>query len=255
MYDVYLGGKDNFEVDREAAARVAEQFPEVPLIARANKTFAVNVAGVMAETTSQLIDLGTGIPSEPTVHGRFLQVCPGASVVGVDNDPVVLVQGSALGPKGAHIVGADIRDPAAVFEAVGPFIDWSRPVTVLAVAVLHFVGDAEVGGAGPAGIIAAFRERMVAGSAFALSHACHTGSDQARVEAVERAYSDKADAGIVFRAEDEIRGYLADTGFSMLSSGVGGREWVDVQHWRTAPGITRLPVQDLRVLCGLGLLA
>jgi S-adenosyl methyltransferase len=190
----------------------------------------VNVAGVTAKLTGQLIDLGTGIPTQPTVHGRFSEVRPGATVVGIDHDPVVIAHGRALGPHGVHIVGADIRDPATLYEAVGPLIDCSRPVTVLAVAVLRFVSDTEVGGAGPAWIVGAFRERMVAGSAFGVSHARHTGSDHTRVQAVEQAYADTADTGIVFRGEEEIRGYLADAGFTMLSSGIRSRDWVNVQR-------------------------
>src|SRR5579859_420199 len=139
MYDYYLGGKDNFEADRVAAEKAMAAVPDARNLARTNREFLVRaVRSMAAGGIDQFIDLGSGFPTSPNVH----EVVPGARVVYVDNDPVVVSHNQALrtSPLVVSIFG-DLRAPQDILAdaVLARAIDFSRPVGVLLVAVLHFV--------------------------------------------------------------------------------------------------------------------
>src|ERR1700722_7818496 len=143
MYDYYLGGKDNFEADRIAAERAMSVVPDARNLAMTNREFLVRAVRAMtARGIDQFIDLGSGFPTSPNIH----EAAPGARVVYVDNDPVVVSHNQALqaGPELVSIYG-DVRAPQAILgdHALAGKIDFSRPVGVLLIAVLHFVTDAD----------------------------------------------------------------------------------------------------------------
>lgn len=172
MYDYYLGGRDNYEVDRVAADRVIEVHPQVRTSACANRDFLRRaVRTLVAGGIRQLIDIGTGIPTSPNTHEVARAVDPAARVVYVDNDPIVATHAGArlTATEGTGFVLADIRDPQALLghPTVRALIDFDQPVALLLVAVLHFVRDDE----DPAGLIAALAEALPAGSHLVLSHA------------------------------------------------------------------------------------
>ncbi|MCB5906077.1 SAM-dependent methyltransferase [Streptomyces pinistramenti] len=172
MYDYYLGGRDNYEVDRVAADRVIEVHPQVRLSARANRDFLRRaVRGLVADGIRQIIDIGTGIPTSPSTHELARETAPDTRVVYVDNDPIVATHAGARltnTPQTGFVLG-DVRDPRAILDhpAVRELIDFDRPVALLLLAVLHFVRDDE----DPAGIIATLAEALPAGSHLVLSHA------------------------------------------------------------------------------------
>lgn len=149
MYDYWLGGKDNFAVDRAAAERLVELVPETRDIALANRRFLVRAVRHLASRgIDQFIDLGAGVPTSPNVHEVARETHPDARVVYVDSDPIVAVHHRALnGADGVLARTADARDTEAVLgdERIRGLIDFTRPVGVLCVGVLHYLGtDAEV---------------------------------------------------------------------------------------------------------------
>ncbi|GAB2909747.1 SAM-dependent methyltransferase [Streptomyces mayteni] len=189
MYDYLLGGKDHYVVDGEAAEKALTPFPMLRTAARENRKFLgrgvrhlVREAGIR-----QFLDLGSGLPTAENVHQVAQAVAPDARVVYVDNDPIVLVHGGALLAKDERtaVIQGDIRDPRSIIDhdKTRALIDFDQPVGVLAVAVLHFVGDDE----DPAGIVRTLRDTVAAGSHLILSHAT---ADIAPEEAmgVQRAY-------------------------------------------------------------------
>ncbi|MFF8785844.1 SAM-dependent methyltransferase [Streptomyces sp. NPDC015125] len=172
MYDYYLGGWDNYEVDRVAAERVIEVHPQVRLSARANRAFMRRaVRELVAGGIRQIIDIGTGIPTSPNTHEVARETAPDTRVVYVDNDPIVATHAGArlTNAERTGFVLGDVRDPKALLDhpTVRELIDFDRPVALLLVAVLHFIRDDE----DPAGLIATLAEALPAGSHLVLSHA------------------------------------------------------------------------------------
>jgi hypothetical protein len=120
VYDRWLGGKDNYEVDRYVADTVAAQFPEVALLAQANRQFLARaVAHVASKGISQFIDVGAGLPAAPTVDATARKAQPGARVANVDNDPIALCHARAIlaGGPGVAVVAGDIRQPGAILDS------------------------------------------------------------------------------------------------------------------------------------------
>ena len=164
MYDYYLGGWDNYEVDRVAAERVIEVHPQVRLSARANRAFMRRAVRELVDGgIRQIIDIGTGIPTSPNTHEVARETAPDTRVVYVDNDPIVATHAGArlTNTERTGFVLGDVRDPKALLDhpTVRELIDFDRPVALLLVAVLHFIRDDE----DPAGIVARPRRRAPRG--------------------------------------------------------------------------------------------
>jgi O-methyltransferase involved in polyketide biosynthesis len=220
MYDYYLGGKDNFEADRVAAEKAMSVVPDARNLAMTNREFMVRAVRAMtARGIDQFIDIGSGFPTSPNVH----EAAPGARVVYVDNDPVVVSHNQALrtGPELASIYG-DLRFPRAILDdpALNEKIDFSQPVGVLLIAVLHFVTEAD----GPHDILRVIRERAAPGSMMAISHLTSDGTPEAVIRTQQEVYAD-ATAPIVFRTTGEIESLFRDT--QLLEPGV-----VALTQWR-----------------------
>lgn len=149
MYDYYLGGKDNFPADREAAEQVISVMPDVGIYARGNREFLRRSVRFVAEQgIDQFIDLGTGIPTVGPTHEVAQEARPGAHIAYVDNDPVVLVHARALlkslgDARTVGYVDHDISDPHGLLAAQGmrELIDFTRPVGVFFIGVVHFIED------------------------------------------------------------------------------------------------------------------
>jgi S-adenosyl methyltransferase len=175
LYDYYLGGTNNFEVDRQAAEQIRQQLPELADAAWANRGFHGRAAVWMAAQAGirQFIDIGSGLPTQNNTHQAVQNVVPDARVVYIDIDPIVAACGAPLlaGDGTTALVTADLRDPAAVLAApeIRRLIDFGKPVGVLMTAVMHFVEDR----AGPWGLVAQYMTAVPPGSYLALSHATH----------------------------------------------------------------------------------
>jgi O-methyltransferase involved in polyketide biosynthesis len=148
VYDYLLGGKDNFPADRADAARLMEVSPELARLARQNREFLGRaVRWVAAQGVDQFLDLGSGLPTTANTHQVAQSVRPGARVVYLDRDPVVVIHGTALltGDGTTAAVRADITRPRSVLahpEVTG-LIDFARPAAIVAAMVLHFLPAAQ----------------------------------------------------------------------------------------------------------------
>jgi hypothetical protein len=242
MYDYWLGGKDNFPADREAARQVMAAYPEVRRLARANRRFLTRAVWFMAaHGIRQYIDLGTGIPTSPNVHEIARQAVADARVVYVDNDPVVTSHSHALRATndGVIAIHGDIRRPQDILTHPGlaELIDFTKPVGILFISVLHFISaDEDLGS-----IVAAFRWRMAAGSYLAISHATTDGADPSVLAEIAQVYKE-ATSPAVPRPAGQIRDLFA--GLDLVEPGL-----VDVSQWR--PDIRARPTK-LRILGGVG---
>ncbi len=225
MYDAMLGGEHNFAIDREAVAAFTAIDPQVRTLARANRAFLGRAVRFLVDAgVRQFIDLGSGIPTQGNVHEVAQSAGPGARVVYVDNDPVAVAHSEALlaGNPDATIVAADIRRPADVLSSpqVRDLIDFRQPVAVLMITILHFITAEE----DPAGIVAAFRDALPAGSWLALTHA----TDEDRPDtaaAVGQLYRDRATSPVTARSHDEIKALF--DGFELVEPGL-----VHLPLWR-----------------------
>jgi len=191
MYDYFLGGSFNFLVDREAAGRVQELYPDTPYIMRANRAFlrrAVRFLG--AQGIDQFLDIGSGLPTVGNVHDVARRDNPAVHVVYVDSDPVAVHHSldvlREMPSTGA--IRADARDPAYILQhpEVRRLLDFSRPVAVLLVAVLHFIeSDAQI-----YNLLRTLRASMASGSYLVISHSTLDGVAQESAAQTERLYAD-----------------------------------------------------------------
>ncbi|GAA4794926.1 SAM-dependent methyltransferase [Actinomycetospora chlora] len=239
MYDYYLGGQDNFAADREAAEAVIASHPDQRQLARNNRAFLARaVEHLAAAGITQFVDIGTGIPTSPTVHEVARRTHPDARVVYVDDDPVVLAHARALLAEdpAVAVVGADMHQPEDVttHPDVDRLVDFGRPVGVLFVAVLHFSPGDE-----PRRIIEHFRRRMVPGSYLVLSVGSSEGLDEAEVAEIHEAYA-RTPRGGHLRSREEIAALF--DGFELVEPGL-----VDVSRWQ---GFER--PTHLSILAGVG---
>jgi hypothetical protein len=225
IYDYLLGGKDNYPADREAAGYAVAAIPDLPELAHANRAFLTRTVRDAAEAgITQFLDLGAGLPTSPNVHETAQAAQPAARVVYVDNDPIVLTHSRAdRRASDTHVVQADIRDPAAVLAKVNGLLDFSRPVAVLMISVLHFVG----GDIRP--LLEDYKRAVPPGSWLAISHAASDGADAGQVAEVASAYG-HGPADPQARTTAEIRALF--TGWNLRQDPPG---LADVRQWAQFP--------------------
>ena len=174
MYDYFIGGKNHFAADRQTAAKVLRHSPSIRVAARENRAFLGRAVRYLAAEAGirQFLDIGTGLPTTNNVHEVAQESAPSARVVYVDNDPLVLAHARALltsSPEGrTAYIHADLRDPEAILSSpvVREVLDFSQPVALILVAILHFVPDEF----GPAKILATLTDALPPGSYLASSH-------------------------------------------------------------------------------------
>jgi hypothetical protein len=240
MYDYALGGKDNFAVDREAAERAFQVIPDGRLLARTNRDFLARAVRLMSESgIRQFVDLGTGIPTSPSVHEIAREADPAAHVVYVDNDPIVLAHNRAILDRadGVVTIMRDLREPARVLgdsELINT-VDLDKPVGLLMIAVLHFV-DLTVAPE----VVQHYLSRLAPGSQVAFSVGTREGVPTEVTSQVERIYS-STQSPIVFRTRAQVE-QLID-GLDLVDPGLS-----EITQWR-AEGT---PL-TMRMLAGVGI--
>jgi hypothetical protein len=174
IYDYLLGGKDHFAVDRQTAEKAIAAIPTGWTAARENRAFLGRAVRYLAADVGirQFLDIGTGLPSANNVHEVAQAVAPEARVVYVDNDPIVLAHARALLTSSTQgrtaYIEADLREPETILAhpVTRETIDFSRPLALMLVGILHFVPDED----GPARIVATLLEALPPGSYLAASH-------------------------------------------------------------------------------------
>ncbi|MCX5142769.1 MULTISPECIES: SAM-dependent methyltransferase [unclassified Streptomyces] len=225
VYDVFLGGKDNYPADREAAAMALAANPRGYLTVRHNRDFMRRAVTLAAhEGIRQFLDIGTGLPTQQNVHQIAQAVAPDSRVVYVDNDPVVLVHAQALltsGPEGrTDYIEADLRDPATILEAARRTLDLDRPVALVLAAVLHFIED---DAAYP--VVERLLGALAPGSLLVLSNVSSDLNPE-QVGQVTKAFKERGFA-MVRRSHAQVERFVTDNGLEMLEPGV-----VPVHRWR-----------------------
>jgi hypothetical protein len=174
MYDYYLGGKDNFPVDRETAEKALATFPNGRTAARQNRAFMIRATRYLAAEAGlrQFLDVGTGIPTSPNLHEVAQSVAADARVVYTDNDPLVLAHARALliGTREGRTayLNADVRDPEGILASaeLRDSLDLTQPVALMMISVLPFIDDTD----DPQGLIRRLFDPLPAGSYLALTH-------------------------------------------------------------------------------------
>jgi hypothetical protein len=226
VYDYWLGGKDNFAVDRAAGEQAIAAYPDIVFSVRANRAFlARTVRYLTAEAgIRQFLDIGTGIPTSNNTHEVAQSVAPGARVVYVDNDPIVLAHARALltsGPAGlTSYIDADLRNTGKILDTAAGTLDFSRPVAVVLMAILHLIGDED----DPYGIVAALMDAVPPGSYLTLSHIASDIETEALGEARDRV-SKYMPVKQTYRSHAEVMRFF--DGLDMVEPGL-----VRVQQWR-----------------------
>jgi hypothetical protein len=236
VYDYLLGGKDNYEADREAAEAFATAMPAILAGVQANRAFLRRAVEFLAREAGirQFLDVGTGLPTAENTHQVAQSIAPESRIVYVDNDPIVLAHARALltsAPEGAtDYIDADARDPERILAAAGRTLDFSQPVAVMMLLVLHFIPDED----GPHEIAARLMDAMPAGSYLAVSDATRD-IDTDRVLSATAVYN--ARTGPVRstpRSRAQIAGYFA--GLDLVEPGL-----VPVSQWRTSGPVPLAP--------------
>jgi S-adenosyl methyltransferase len=171
LYDYYLGGENNFQVDRDAAEKMRVVMPEMSDAAWANRGFHQRAARWMAARgIRQFIDIGSGLPTRGNTHEAVQKVAPGARVVYVDNDPMVTAHARGLlaGDGSTTFVEADLRDPDGLLghPELRGLIGFGEPAGLLMTSVVHFIADDD----DPWGLVASYVAAVAPGSYLALSH-------------------------------------------------------------------------------------
>ncbi|MFI8977064.1 SAM-dependent methyltransferase [Nocardia asteroides] len=225
MYDALLGGSHNFAVDRMAAEMATSMVPDLPRLALSNRAFLRRAVRFMLDAgIRQFLDIGSGIPTAGNVHEIVHELDPGARVLYVDIDPVAVVHSRTIlvGRERAGAIEGDLRESADLLAAVRAtgLIDFTEPVGLLLIAVLHLVADED----DPAGKVAALRDAVAPGSFIAISHLTSELRPEDAGKLGEHAATETR-VGIQFRTKDEIAAMFE--GWGLESPGV-----VELPLWR-----------------------
>ena len=227
IYDYWLGGKDNFAVDRAVGDAMVKAIPGMRYMAGENRKFVHRVARdlVAKEGIRQFLDIGTGIPTRPNLHEIAQELEPEARVVYVDNDPIVLVHARALmisKPEGrSEYISADLRDPESILrdKTLRDTLDFGRPIGLTLIAILMLLADED----DPWGRVAALRDAMPSGSCLAITHPTADFNPAEVEEAVAAATG--AGVTLVARDRESVARFFGD--WELLGPGI-----VPVSGWR-----------------------
>ncbi|MFF9811435.1 SAM-dependent methyltransferase [Streptomyces coeruleorubidus] len=226
VYDVFLGGKDHYPADRDAAAAALAANPRGYLDVRHNRDFLRRAVTTLVEQDGirQFLDIGTGLPTAENVHQIAQRIAPDARVVYVDNDPVVLAHARALltsGPEGrTDYIDADLRDPARILEQAAKTLDFDQPVALCLVAILHFVADEE---AYP--LVRELLDALPVGSRLVLSHLTEDLNPE-NIRAVQRTYTERGFT-FVLRSRAEVERFFTENSLEIADPGI-----VPAHRWR-----------------------
>jgi len=245
IYDYLLGGKDNYEADRAAVDAVLKIAPEMGFAARENRAFLGRVVRYLAVEAGirQFLDIGTGIPTAGNTHQVAQDVAPDARVVYVDYDPVVLAHARALlrsDPAGAtQYIDADLRDSATILGQAGQLLDFTKPVAVTMLMVLHVIPDAD----DPYAAVTRVMDALPPGSYLAVSHLGADLLDTEKKQGFEDVVRRQAQQQYIGRTRDEMERFFA--GMDLIEPGL-----VRVEDWRPDPDAYAKCRSTL--WCGLG---
>jgi S-adenosyl methyltransferase len=244
VYNYWLGGKDNFEADRVVGEQTKEAYPDIVRGVRAQRVFLADAVRYLVTQAGvrQFLDIGTGLPVANNTHEIAQSLVPECRVVYVDNDPMVLAHARALLtslPEGAcAYLDADVRDTARVLDSAAGLLDFSKPIAVMLIGILHLIPDSD----DPAAIM----RRLVAGvSSGSWVGIAHPASDIAadRVATMRDRYNQRVSTAATLRTHAEISAFFPD--LDMLKPGL-------VQYHKWRPGEPAADVEgEVAAYCGL----
>jgi len=242
VWNYWLGGTDNYEVDRRAGDAYAEVYPQIVELARTSRLFLARAVGRLAGEAGvrQFLDIGAGLPTVDNTHEVAQRIAPDAHVVYVDNDPLVLAHARALltsTPEGATAyIEADLHEPADILEKASRTLDLSRPVALMLMGIMgHVADEAEI-----KRIIGELLEPLPSGSFLTLYDG--TATDEAFTEAQE-GYDETGAVPYRLRRPEQIAGFFE--GLDLVEPGV-----VPVNLWRPEP--SPFPPAEVHAYGGIG---
>ncbi|MEY9842172.1 SAM-dependent methyltransferase [Streptacidiphilus sp. EB103A] len=227
MWNYWLGGKDNYAADRQAAEQVMAVFPGIVDVARASRALLARVVAYLAAEAGvrQFLDIGTGLPTADNTHEVAQAIAPQSRIVYADNDPLVLVHARALltsSPEGATAyIDADVRDPDTILAEAAKTLDFTQPVALVMLGILGNVPDYEQAQA----IVKRLVDAVPSGSYLVVNDGTDTSTE--RVQATDR-HNEGGVATYFNRSPAQIAGYFQ--GLDLLEPGV-----VSASRWRPEP--------------------
>jgi S-adenosyl methyltransferase len=228
VYDYLLGGKDNFAADREAAEQAMRINPDIVCTARANRAFLVRATSYLARQAGlrQFLDIGTGLPANRNIHEVAQSIAPRSRVVYVDHDPIVLTHARALltsAPEGVtDYLEADLREPGEILAEAAQTLDFSRPVAIMLIAVLHLILDRD----DPYDLVGQLVDAVVPGSYVVISHAASDLDTGAMISMTNRLNELMAQQAVP-RTHREVAAFFA--GLDLVEPGL-----VRISEWHPA---------------------
>ena len=231
IYDYLLGGTDNYPADRAAVDAVLQVAPVLGFSAKANRAFLGRAVRYLTAEAGirQFLDIGAGIPTAGNIHQVAQAIAPQTRVAYVDYDPSVLAHARALltsHQAGAtEYIDADLRDTEAILGAAGRVLDFTKPVAVTLLMVLHVIQDSE----DPHAIVAAVMDALPSGSYLAVSHLGSDLLDQEAKQGFEDIVSRSAQQQYIGRSHEQMARFFE--GMDLVEPGL-----VRVEEWRPDPG-------------------
>ena len=231
IYDYWLGGKDNFKADRDAAEQMIQQYPDIVTGVRKNRAFLGRAVHYLAAEAGirQFLDIGTGLPSSNNTHEVAQRAAPEARIVYVDNDPIVLSHAQALLTSTAEgacaYVDADIRDTGKILKDAANLLDFSRPVAICLIMILQFIPDED----DPVSIVRALVDAIPSGSYLTVAHPA-SDVDQHVGPALRQLSTRMGGTRAVPRSYQEVSRFF--DGLEMVEPGL-----VQLHRWRPGTGV------------------
>ena len=228
VYNYWLGGKDNYAADRAAGDAALGAYPDLVSSVRANRAFLARAVRYLAGEAGirQFLDIGTGIPSADNTHEVAQAAVPESRVVYVDNDPIVLAHARALLTSSAEgatdYIDADLREADKILEQAARTLDFSQPVAVMLIAVLHLIGPEDQ----PYEIVTKLLDTVPSGSYLALSHVASDIQPE-QVEGMRGRLNETMFQKSTYRSHAEVSRFF--DGLDVVDPGI-----VVVQKWRPA---------------------
>jgi hypothetical protein len=228
VYDYLLGGKDNFAADREAAEHAIRINPDIVSTARANRAFGIRTTSYLVSQAGirQFLDIGTGMPTNNNIHEVAQSIAPESRIVYVDHDPIVSTHARAMLTSSAEGVTdyleADLREPGKILAEAGRTLDFSRPVAIMLIAILHLILDRD----DPYDLVSQLVNAVVPGSYVVISHAASDVDTGAMISMANRLNELMAQQSVP-RTHREVAAFFA--GLDLLEPGL-----VRVSEWRPA---------------------
>jgi O-methyltransferase involved in polyketide biosynthesis len=245
IWNYWLGGKDNYAVDREAGDKVAAMLPSIVAQARADRAFLGRAIRYLAgeEGIRQFLDIGTGLPTADNTHQVAQRVAPQSRIVYADNDPLVLAHARALltsAPEGAcDYVDGDLREPDKILAKAARTLDFTKPVALMLLGIVHHIPDTQQAYSIVGHLVAA----LAPGSFLTINHSTSAVHGAAMEEAVAH-WNRVGTPSMTLRTPEQIARFF--DGLDLLPPGV-----VSCSRWRPDPSPTGDEPAEVDEFCGV----